>query len=724
MSDQQERLVSHSNLAPDQPIASTDLDYLGRGEFASRLAMQMLEYGDDQCLVVAFYAPWGAGKSSLLNLLSNELVRQPDDGTRTPILIKFNPWNFSGLPSLISMFFRELETAIGSFEPKLAKNIRKSLQALSFVLAAGELSPVGGASLGAVSRYLNRGSDMLQKKSESLETIKTRINEVLRQLDRRIFILIDDVDRLDQESMRYMFRLIRLNADFDSVTYVLAFDRNVVESVLTMEQGVSGHEYLEKIVQVGFDIPPAEPSKLKQIFLQRTESLRLFSASNDENAIRWISLEAVGFYKLIRTPRDVVRYANGLVINGGIVKDEVNPVDFAALEAIRTFAPELYAFIRENRDIVVGLSARAPTIGQEGPLEGYQARMEEALSLCNPDLKDALREICKQLFPEIAVLYGHPPYGNTFHGGWRRAKRICTIEFFRRYFYLRPSEQEVSQAEFEAIVQNENDHANLVAQLGDLIDSGKIDDFLQRLGDSYTKVPEKYIQPIVLALFDVGDKMTTGLQLDNQLLRGSGVVHRLLLCLEEPTRLSILRTVARESVSLGAVVYFSRLWYQPSQPELKLIDEIDWDEIHNDLVARIRAAAEDTTLAKSPHLGILLYRWKEWGLTEDARDFVGRLVESDDGVLVFLQGMMAQTSISVGEYAARRGWHIPSEDIREFVDIDALNESVQRIKTERGNGVSALERAAIEAFLEGMTPDSPGDVAVAPVSKSSVHPEK
>ena len=218
--------------------------------------------------------------------------------------------------------------------------------------------------------------------------------------------------------------------------------------------------------------------------------------------------------------------------------------------------------------------------------------------------------------------------------------------------------------------------------------------------------------------------MTTGLQLDNQLLRGSGVVHRLLLCLEEPTRLSILRTVARESVSLGAVVYFSRLWYQPSQPELKLIDEIDWDEIHNDLVARIRAAAEDTTLAKSPHLGILLYRWKEWGLTEDARDFVGRLVESDDGVLVFLQGMMAQTSISVGEYAARRGWHIPSEDIREFVDIDALNESVQRIKTERGNGVSALERAAIEAFLEGMTPDSPGDVAVAPVSKSSVHPEK
>ena len=713
MSDQSEQIVDQSNqlaeagLAPDQPIVSAEFDYLGRKEFASRLAKQLVEYEDDQCLVVAFYAPWGAGKSSLLNLLSNELVRKPDGGAPSPILIKFNPWNFSGLPSLISMFFRELETIIGSSEPKLAKNLRKSFQALSFVLAAGELSPVGGASFGAASRLLKRGSHALQRKSESLEAIKKRINDVLRQIDRRIFVLIDDVDRLDQESMRYMFRLIRLNADFDSVTYVLAFDRNVVESVLRMEQGVSGHEYLEKIVQVGFDIPPAEPSKLKQIFLQKTQSLGLFSPSDADNSIRWINLEAVGFYQLIRTPRDVVRYANGLIVNGGIVKDEVNPVDFAALEAIRTFAPDLYAFIRGNRDIVVGLSALAPIIGQETPSGDYRARVEEALLLCNPDLRDALREICKQLFPQIAVAYGHTPYRNSFYDGWRRAKRICTNEFFPRYFYLRPSEQEVSQAEFEGLVRIESDHDTRVAQLGELIDSGKIDNFLERLGDSNTEVPEEFIQPIVLALFDLGDKLTTGLQWIHQLLRVSGVVHKLLLRQQEATRLSILLTVAKESVSLGAAVYFVRLWCQPSQSESKLIDEEGWDEIRSYLLGRIRAAASDMTLANSPHLAILLYRWKEWGLIEEIREFADRLVESDDGVLVFLQGMMAQKSTSVGEYAALQGWHIPLENVGEFVDVETLHKSVQRIKIERGDDVSALARAAIEAFMEGMTPEWP-----------------
>ena len=56
----------------------------------------------------------------------------------------------------------------------LNTKVQKSLQALSIILAAGELSPVGGSPLGAASRLLKRGSAVLQKGSESLETIKRR----------------------------------------------------------------------------------------------------------------------------------------------------------------------------------------------------------------------------------------------------------------------------------------------------------------------------------------------------------------------------------------------------------------------------------------------------------------------------------------------------------------------------------------------------------------------
>ena len=265
--------IAEPTLTPDQPIRTPDQDYLGRWDFASGLARQLKSYRDDRCLVVALYAPWGAGKSSLLNLLANELTEETEASALSPIVIRFNPWNFSSLDSLLLMFFRELQAGAGRSESKLAKNVQKSFQVLSIILAAGEISPIAGSSFRAISRIFRRASEALEKKTESLIVVKERINKELRQLNRRIFVLIDDIDRLDQESMRFMFRLIRLNADFDRMTYVLAFDRDVVASVLTQEQGVSGSEYLEKIVQVGFDIPPAEPDKLKRLFSQELDKL-------------------------------------------------------------------------------------------------------------------------------------------------------------------------------------------------------------------------------------------------------------------------------------------------------------------------------------------------------------------------------------------------------------------------------------------------------------------
>ena len=636
----------------------------------------------------------------MLNLFANELGKEAKANASPPMVIRFNPWNFSSLDSLISMFFHELESGMGrSSDPKLAKNLQKSMQALSFVLSTGEFSPVGGSFFGAASKLLNFGSKALDKKPESLEDIKARINKILRQNDRRIFIIIDDIDRLDQESMRYLFRLVRLNADFDRVTYVLAFDRNVVESVLTLEQGVSGQEYLEKIVQAGFDVPPAEPAKLKGFFLEVFDSLGFLAEDDEENKIRWVDLEGAGLYKLLRTPRDVVRYTNGLAVNGAIVSDEVNPIDFAALEAIRTFAPDLYAFIRENRDIFIGPTGGAVNLGMESVVEDQEKRFAEVLSLCKADVTDALRGICKQLFPEFRVLNAYPHYGSGYYEEWRKAMRICTVDFFPRYFYLRPSDEEVSRLEFDAIVRDAGDHAQLVVRLGELVDSGKIDSFLQRLADTSSELPGEYIESTVLALFDTGDKLTVGLRFENQLLKASRVVHKLLTRQKEHVRLCTLRTVAEKTTSLGMVVYFASLSSRSSQPEFELLNEEGWNEIRNDLVIRIKAAANEMALAQSPHLAILLYRWGEWGLIEDTQEFVRRLIESDDGVLAFLQGMMARRSVTVGEYATSWGWYIPLDDLREFVDPDDLTVPVQRIQSERSDDLSDLQRAAINAFL-------------------------
>ena len=223
-----------------------------------------------------------------------------------------------------------------------------------------------------------------------------------------------------------------------------------------------------------------------------------------------------------------------------------------------------------------------------------------------------------QLFPEIETLCGGSAFGNGFYEQWRKAKRICVVDFFPRYFYLRPSDEEVTQAEFEAIVGDAGNHAQLVIRLGELVATGKIDNFLGRLGDAASDLPEEYIESAVLALFDTGEKLETRLLSDNQLLRVASVVHKLLTRVTEPARLSFLLTAAARGVSLGAVVYFTRLYSEHSQMEKALLDEAGWNEVRNKFVIRISTAAEEMSLAQSPHLGILLYRWKEWAPIEDS----------------------------------------------------------------------------------------------------------
>ena len=72
-----------------------------------------------------------------------------------------------------------------------------------------------------------------------------------------MIIFVDDIDRLDIDSMLSMFRLIRLNADFINTIYILSFDRQVAIELLESEQKKFGRKYLEKIIQVPFDFAHA-----------------------------------------------------------------------------------------------------------------------------------------------------------------------------------------------------------------------------------------------------------------------------------------------------------------------------------------------------------------------------------------------------------------------------------------------------------------------------------
>ena len=377
----------------------------------------------------------------------------------------------------------------------------------------------------------------------------------------------------------------------------------------------------------------------------------------------------------------------------------MNPIDLIGIEAIRTFAPELYSFIRDNRDIMVGTTGGTFRMDDPSTEEQRKKQLEEAYSLCRPDLQAALREICVQLFPEIEAMFGGAGYSNSFYEGWRKSRRICTVDYFPRYFYLRPSDREVSQAEFDAIIENAANRTQLGVRLADLVDAGKIDNFLMLLRDAADIMHGESIEPTILALFDTGDKLEVTSLTDNQLLAASGVVNRLLTPLNQQARLSILLEAAESANSLGAIVYFTSLYGKASEREKPLLNESGWNDVRQKLVARINTAAEEMSLARLPHFAIVLHRWSEWAPTEDSRRFVKHLTETDDGVLEFLQGMVARTSSTAGRYASKNGWYFPIDGVKEFIDPEVLVEPLQRMRSDCWAEMTDFQREAIDAFF-------------------------
>jgi len=87
----------------DQPITKCSEDKLGRVSFAESLAQAILSYKSEECIVLGLFGSWGSGKTSLINMCLECINKSVDSYLKKekPIVIKFNPWNYSGQQQLI-----------------------------------------------------------------------------------------------------------------------------------------------------------------------------------------------------------------------------------------------------------------------------------------------------------------------------------------------------------------------------------------------------------------------------------------------------------------------------------------------------------------------------------------------------------------------------------------------------------------------------------------------
>lgn len=241
-------------LSPDTPIADESADVLGRGTLAALIAAEIKAAPLDGGIVVGLMGPWGSGKTSVLNLVESALGGEVE-------VLRFNPWWFSGAPELLARFFSELASVLRDSDDEHLRAAAGTVLAYGSAIAP-LLKLAFGARGEAVGDLLAGAREADAANQPSVRGQYEELRSELSRSERRVVVVVDDIDRLTADEIREVVRLVKLVGELPNVSYLLAFDRRRVEAALE-----DGRAYLEKIIQVPHDLPFVAPATLRQIAL-------------------------------------------------------------------------------------------------------------------------------------------------------------------------------------------------------------------------------------------------------------------------------------------------------------------------------------------------------------------------------------------------------------------------------------------------------------------------
>lgn len=443
-----------SGLSSDRPLSDRQQDRLNRAAFADRIAEILCGLRKGDGLVIGIYGPWGVGKTSVLNLIRANLVE--NDGI---VLRDFNPWRLTDENKILRGFFSMLADAINSSLSTTVEHLAQ--KAGMWTRCVRKITKIAGKfskSAQTVDELLQQFSELAAMgDSVGLEELRDRIVHHLKRSDKRIVVLVDDIDRLDKQETHILFRLVKACADFPNVCYVLAFDDATVARAVSERYGAgdmtSGHAFLEKIIQVPLKLPAATKEDLRRLCFEEVDQVRGMTGmklTTDQIREFVMSFDR-GVEIRLTTPRAVKRFTNGLRFAVPPLQGETHPVDLLLVEALRAFYPEVYEVVRHNHSDFSGVDDDRH---QEADWEPLYVKLLKPVfrDMLGEDVS-AVKALLIDLFPRLAGAYENTYHDTESLAYWSREQRIRAPEYCLRYLTHSIPRDDIADAEVESMIK-------------------------------------------------------------------------------------------------------------------------------------------------------------------------------------------------------------------------------------------------------------------------------
>lgn len=367
-------------------------DILGYDEQVGRL-IKLLDTIDlsMRAYSVGVVGNWGVGKSTFLNMFAKQ---QTDK-----IIVRYNPRSAKTAIQIQEEFFNQLRSELGKYSGEIGFRLDKYAYALQVTTH---------------SKWLYLFCDIFTNWTADSEKVK--INQVIQSLGRRIYVIIEDLDRLTGEEILEVLKLIDANGNFSHIVFITAYDKKYVNRVLnnTLQLEDDHTDFTDKYFQYEFPLPqPKGEQLLKFIKTLVYDWAMSIIPQTDKKHLEseWNSI-CNHLLSNLPTIRQIKRYTNLLRSSYSFVKENVVFPDFALITLVRFLDNATYWKIY-NRTYISNKHS-FQTLDYYCLIDNYNKKSSLVTRIQNFDA------ILRYLFDT-----------NEF----QEYKRVCRVDSFENYFY-------------------------------------------------------------------------------------------------------------------------------------------------------------------------------------------------------------------------------------------------------------------------------------------------
>jgi formylglycine-generating enzyme required for sulfatase activity len=406
--------TSVSNPSPILDDWPSEKDQLGFEPYRDTLVDILCNSSTHTPLTIGLFGTWGSGKTSLMRMIQADIKNKdlPDFHTTW-----FNAWKYHYDKVLWRALILRVLDALRPFGPEetltqtekdLSKNLDRLEESLYRTVEWEEIGrwtldwfkALHGTAQGAAEialAFVPGGTPMINLLKQAATAItgteeqaiaeafrrelKTHRREQLRSLEQferefhmllsryvvknngRLIIFVDDLDRCLPEDTIEVLEAIKLFLDVPGCIFILGLDQQaIIEAIQTRYEGeMKGRQYLEKLIQLPFILPPIETEGMQNYVdglvphLPDHRCSRVFAEGLPHN------------------PRQVKRTINIFLLLWRLSRkklpDVIQPVRLTKIVTIQQSHPEFYALLCEVPGFLRDLEAyfRANTQEETDP---------------------------------------------------------------------------------------------------------------------------------------------------------------------------------------------------------------------------------------------------------------------------------------------------------------------------------------------------------------------